>query len=115
MKAPKLVTKEWMMAKVAINPTPVIGRALLAIYNNQEDDEKATGQTVLLNGIGFTAFDAELGTKCAKFYAQHKTLEAWMLGVWKAPDKKGFPRIAKYHRQLNDIAVSRLIPKLINS
>lgn len=113
MKQPKLVTKEWMVTKLAKNPVHVIGRALLAIFNNQEPEEKNAEATLLLNGIGFTAFDAELGTKCARHYAEKGTLEAWMVKVWMQPDAKGFPKIAKYHRQLNDIAVNKLIPRLV--
>lgn len=113
MKKPKLVTKEWIQAKVAINPTHVIGRALLAIFSNQTPDEQDDDATVLLNGIGFTAFDAELGSKCAKHYKEHGILAYWMIKAWSTPDAKGFPRIAKYHRQLNDIAISKLAPTLL--
>ncbi len=110
--APKLVTKDWIRDKVAISPEVVIGRALLAIFNNQEPEEQDAEATTLLNNIGFTAFDAELGTKCAKYFQEHKALEHWMVNVWRKPDTTGYPRIARYHRQLNDIAVSKLIPKL---
>ncbi len=113
MKKPKLVSKEWIKERVERNPSLVIGRALLAIFNNQEPEEQDMAATTLLNNIGFTAFDAEIGTKCAKFFAENNRLQQWMVVVWSAPDKKGFPRIAKYHRQLNDIAVAKLIPKLI--
>lgn len=111
-KQPKLVTKNWMVVRIAKNPIHVIGRALLAIFNNQTPDEQDHHATVLLNGIGFTAFDAELGTRCAKHYRDKKTLEPWMVKVWMEPDAKGYPKIAKYHRQLNDIAVSKLKPTL---
>lgn len=113
VKQLKLVTKDWMVAKIAINPAIVIGRALLAIFNNQEPEEQEAEATTLLNNIGFTAFDAELGTKCAKYFAEHKTLEHWMINVWSKLDHSGYPRIARYHRQLNDIAKSKLIPTLL--
>jgi len=113
MKNPKLVTKEWIKERIERNPSLVIGRALLAIFNNQEPEEQEMGATTLLNNIGFTAFDAELGTKCAKYFADHGQLEGWMISLWVVPDNHGYPKIAKYHRQLNDIAVARLIPKLV--
>lgn len=113
MKTPKLVTKEWMAAKVAANPQHVIGRALCAIYARQTSEEQANSATIKANGIGFTAFDAEVGSMCAKYFEQFGVLAPWMLKMWAKPDSKGFPKIAKYHRQLNQIAVSKLLPQLI--
>lgn len=79
----------------------VIGRGLLVIYNNQTEDEKSDAATKENNGTGFTGVDAKSGTLTALFYRKHKRLESWMIVKWLKKDKKGYPRLCKYHRQLN--------------
>lgn len=46
-------------------------RALERIYDGQQDDEKETGETSHLNGIGFNGYDAGFLTGIYKSYVQH--------------------------------------------
>ncbi len=78
----------------------VIGRALVALFHNQTRDEQATNDTKVNNTIGFTGTDARDGSITAKYYIKHKTLLPWQIDNWMK-DFRGFPRITKYHRQLN--------------
>lgn len=107
MKTPAIVTKDFLKTRVTIDPANTIGRALAAIYQQQTEEEKAGATTVYKNGVGFTAFDAELGTKCAKQFVETGCLDSWMVAVWRKPAKDGYPKIAKYHRQLNAIALAK--------
>lgn len=99
----KIVTKEWLAAKVAANPSHVIGRALLAIYNNQTAQEQSFTSTVQRNGIGFSKPDARIGSIGARMF-KAKKLEPWVIAIWQKPAKDGLPRICKYADQLNMIA-----------
>jgi len=103
----KIVTKEWLMAKIAANPTKVIGRALVAIFQNQTEAEKSSNVVKFQNGIGFTQADARTGSLSAKYFLKHGTLEEWQLKIWLGSNKKGQPRIVKYANQLNAIANSK--------
>jgi len=84
----------------------VIGRALVVIFNNQTTDEQDDNSTNKSNGIGFTGADAYSGSLTAKFYLKHKRLEDWMVDKWAKPNRKGVPRLAKYHGQLNRVTRS---------
>jgi len=86
----------------------VIGRGLLVILNNQTEEEQCQAATKENNGTGFTGFDAKSGTLTALFYQKHKKLENWMMNKWLKTDKKGYPRLCKYHRQLNEAAEARI-------
>lgn len=88
---------------VKSNTIKVLGRALVAIYNNQTNEEQSSGSTKLLNGVGFTGPDARLGTKAAKAFLATNTLPDWLAKIWLV-EKSGYPRICKYARQLNAIA-----------
>lgn len=44
-----------------------VERAILAIYRNQTYEEQKSGETLRLNGIGFSGSDARLGTYYAKW------------------------------------------------
>lgn len=83
----------------------VIGKGLLVMYNNQTEEEQCNASTKENNGIGFTGFDAKSGTLTALFYKRHKRLESWMISKWLKLDKKGYPRLCKYHRQLNNATI----------
>lgn len=84
----------------------VIGRALVVLFNNQTRDEQASNTTRLFNNIGFTGSDARDGTITAKYYLKHRSLLDWQVERWMA-DFRGFPRICKYHAQLNRAALAR--------
>lgn len=98
------VTKQWLAAKVAVNPSLVIGRALVAIFRNQTEAEKTHNVTRLQNGIGFTQADARIGCLGAKYFLKYGRLEDWQLKIWNGLNRKGEIRILKYAGQLNQIA-----------
>lgn len=93
----KLVTKEKMYQWLQSNPVDTIGRGLVAILSRQTGEEQQCRSTRFDNGRGFSKPDANVGTRCANYYLQHKSLLPWMIKVWN-------PRIAKYWKQLNEIA-----------
>lgn len=105
----ELVTKESLI-RMLQDPRPgfaerVVGKALVAIFNRQTEAEKATNDTRVWNNIGFTGADGPQGCKSAKFYMKHGCLQDWALEKWLKPTgKTGYPRIAKYWKQLNEIA-----------
>lgn len=124
----KIVTKDWLKRRLETRPCPycdrdhvcgicdngslallpsqriaVLGRVLVAIYNNQTDDERFAFAAKEFNGRGFTAYDAKLGTQAAIMFIAIGTLPEWLARVWLV-EKAGYPRICKYVRQLNEIA-----------
>lgn len=128
----KIVTKDYLKSRFIARPCPycskdnycgicengllallpseriaVLGRALVAIYNNQTTQEKQIVATVERNGVGFSHSDARVGTLGAKEFIATKTLAAWQVKYW-LKDKGGYPKICKYANQLNQIANERL-------
>jgi hypothetical protein len=81
-----------------------VGRALVALARRQTIDERTLLQTKYKNRIGFSAFDARVGTGNAEFFLHHGFLTAGHLAYWRKPDNKGNVRICKYAEQLLDIA-----------
>lgn len=109
MKPQKLVTKEWFAAKIAANPSHTIGRALVAIFNEQTTEERSDNVTKFHNGVGFAKPDARVGAIAAKSFLKNGKLEPWQLNIWLRPNAQGLPRIVKYAEQLNNIANSKLL------
>ena len=68
-------------------------RALLVVYGNQTEAEKADGVTVEDNGAGFSGVDAEILTSFVRFYQRTGFLTEKQMTLLKA-------RITKYWRQL---------------
>ncbi len=107
-----IVTKDTLNTMLS-NPNPsyvmhVVGRALVGIYSNQTADEQMQNSTTRHNGIGFAGCDARSGSLTAKFYLKHKRLEDWMVNNWlKVNSKTTYPRLCKYHNQLNQIAQTK--------
>lgn len=85
----------------------VVGRALVAIFNNQTESEKTGNTTEEFNGIGFSGADARSGALTAKTFLKRKTLEDWQVERWTRRGKNGFSRLTKYAKQLNHIAAAR--------
>lgn len=85
----------------------VIGRALLALLDRQTEDEKRAADTRVWNAVGFSGADARSGTLTAKFFAKHGRLEDWQVEKWTKPAKNGYPRLCKYAKQLNEIALEK--------
>ena len=109
MKA--IVTRE-SIQKMLENPNKdyvkaVVGRALVAIFNNQTESEKSANSTDVDNGIGFSGADARSGTLTAKSYLKNRTLADWQVERWTKPSKNGFARLTKYAKQLNAIAEAK--------
>ena len=108
MSKQAIVTRESIQAMLE-NPNPeyvkqVVGRALVAIFNNQTESEKSSNGTVELNGIGFSGADGRSGVLTAKSYLKNRTLQDWQVERWTKPGKNGFARLTKYAKQLNAIA-----------
>ena len=104
-----IVTRESINAML-LNPRlriHVIGRALTGLLERQTNAEKISLATHVDNGIGFTGADARSGTLTAKSYLKNGTLEAWQVARWMKPN-----RLAKYHRQLNEIALQKMNTKM---
>ena len=85
----------------------VIGRALLALLDRQTEDEKICNDTRVWNAVGFSGADAKSGSLTAKFFAKHGKLLDWQLDKWTKKAKNGYPRLCKYHKQLNEIALEK--------
>lgn len=81
-----------------------IGRALVHLLRRQTEAEQRSNTTMIYNNIGFTGADARSGSITAKYYIKHQRLEDWQIERWLKPGKSGYPRIAKYWRQINDEA-----------
>jgi len=105
-KHPALVTREWLRDRL-LQPdsNTVLGRALVAILNRQEDDEQSEATTIYRNERGFTAFDAKIGTLAATFFRDKGVVPPNLVKAWTKPMKNGFPRICRYVNQLNEVAV----------
>ena len=79
-----------------------VGRALVVLFKNQTDSEKAVNATRLNNGEGFTSADAYKGTLTAKSYLKNKTLTDWQVRPWLKGN-----RLLKYWRQLDNAAKAK--------
>ena len=84
-----------------------IGRALVALFGRQMEDEKKVNVASHENTMGFSGPDAKSGSITAKYFIKHGKLLDWQIENWKK-DFGGFPRLAKYHRQLSEIATERV-------
>lgn len=108
---PPLVTKQSLTDMLAAaddaKKVRIVGRALVALFNMQTESERQGDATTNHNGVGFTSCDGRTGSLSAKFFIKHGTLAAWQVKLWTDHTANGFPRICKYSRQLNDIAVER--------
>lgn len=111
----KIVTKESLVEMLKSSDqqriAKIVGRALLAIYLKQTVDERSASATMHHNNVGFTACDAEYGSSCAKFFQRNGYLTYNQVKSWIALSKSGTPKIAKYWRQLNEVANSKMTSK----
>ena len=85
----------------------VIGRALVQLFKRQTRDEQETHSTNNHNNIGFAGCDAKQGSYAAKSFMKRNTLLDFQYDFWMKESATGYPRIVKYHRQLNEIAVEK--------
>lgn len=111
-----IVTKDsllnLLLSATAIKQMHIVGRALAVVYANQEPDEQRAETVRHNNGIGFTVGDASIGCSHAQSYILHSKLDDWAVSVWVKPDSTGYPRICKYHRQLNEAATRKALEML---
>ena len=108
-KQAKIVTKQSLQALLAdeAKRPVVIGRALSALFERQVESEKETNDTHVTNNLGFSSADARQGSITAKTFRKRGTLLEFQVEYWMKARKDGSPRICKYHRQLNEIAMLR--------
>ena len=102
------ITRDWFLAFITSSTeektNQMVGRALVQLFARQTQSEKEANDTNEDNSIGFSAADAKKGSIHAKTFIKHKKLLDFQVKHWIAPQCNGYPRIAKYTRQLNDIA-----------
>lgn len=82
------------------NNEQVLYKALMALYNNQTDEEKAIGNTQVNNGVGFNAFDAPFLCAVSRSYLQYGHLT-------NGQKESTIPKLLKYTKQLTQIANSK--------
>ena len=85
----------------------VVGRGLVALLKRQTADEQRSNDTRVWNAIGFSGADAKSGSLTAKAWLKNKRLLDWQLAKWTKPAKNGYPRLCKYAKQLNEIALEK--------
>lgn len=88
-----------------------VGKALVVLYRNQEPDEKASRTANIQNGVGFNKFDSDKGTRAAQRFLNTGTLPLAEVNYWCKLDKTNYPKIARYHKQLNDAAYRKIEEK----
>jgi hypothetical protein len=89
----------------------IVGHALVALFERQTEAEQNSEATLQNNTIGFTGVDGEWGAITAKFYIKNNKLSTKQVNMWLKKGKNGFARIAKYHSQLNEVAVKKAAEK----
>ena len=83
----------------------VVGRGLAALLKRQTADEQRSNDTHEWNAVGFSGADAKSGSLTAKAWLKNKSLLDWQLKKWTKLAKNGYPRLCKYAKQLNEIAL----------
>lgn len=84
-----------------------VGRAIVALDNEQTESERQTKEVLRNNQKGFTPADAYMGTSMAAWYTENKFLSKKQLEYWRKPNAQGIPRICKYWKQLQKIAMEK--------
>lgn len=111
MKKQVLVSRDSLQRMIdnadAVKRQHIIGRALVALFERQTEDEKRDNTTKLDNNVGFAGCDSKSGSLTAKSYLKNKGLATWQVEKWTARQKNGFARICKYAGQLNEIAIMK--------
>ena len=78
-----------------------VERAMVVLYERQEECERASGTTTKSNGRGFSAYDASKGTYYAKWVLSGKRLTGRFLEHARTMSKR-------YIRQLAEAATERM-------
>jgi hypothetical protein len=85
-------TKEFIQHQLSTNPK-WIERGLVVLYNRQTTDEKMSGETRVLNGMGFSGSDSRYLTYCTKWVLQGRHLSGEHL-------QKCGTKLKKYWKQI---------------
>jgi hypothetical protein len=85
----------------------IVGRACVALFRRQTEDEKVVNAATHQNNRGFTQADARQGSITAKYFIKHGTLLEWQVNQWLRTDVRGTPRIVKYWKQLSEEAAKK--------
>lgn len=100
-----------MIAKLsAENPQRLgefVGKALVVLFKNQTEAERAANTTNVWNGMGFAGGDAYGGSLSAKSFLKYGGLKDWQIEKWTKKNAKGRSRLSKYHSQLNAAALAK--------
>ena len=80
-----------------------ICRALMLIYDRQTEQEILRGKTIEDNSIGFTALDADILTKMARFYQSKGILSYKQLNLEKTLITKYAGQIVAYYKERGQI------------
>ena len=110
-KVKQIVTRD-TIATMLRNPNrkyveTVVGRALVALLQRQTRSEQNANDTQEHNGVGFSGCDGRSGTLTAKSFVKNGGLLDWQIKRWTKPAKNGYPRLPKYAKQLNEIALEK--------
>jgi len=76
----------------------IIGRALSLLRARTQDESKKGG---------FDHLDKEQGMKSGETFDRRGSVPTWVVSRWMRQDLNGYPRLCKYHRQLNEEAVKK--------
>jgi hypothetical protein len=85
----------------------IVGRACVALFRRQTEDEKVMNTAKHNNNRGFTQADARQGSITAKYFIKNGTLLEWQINQWLKTDVRGTPRIVKYWKQLAEEAAKK--------
>ena len=77
-----------------------VAQAIIALYQRQENKEKAQRKTISRNRVGFSAADVKLFSLMSERLLAGHSLSSDELAICREPMKNGLPRLAKYRRQL---------------
>lgn len=91
--------ENWLRQKLATDAKWAI-RALELVHEGQTNEEQSSERTVELNGVGFTAFDAEILTCFAKQVMRHKANPVYPTPLSERQMALLFKRIPKYAGQV---------------
>ncbi len=103
----RIVTKDSLQQMIDVGgdrAVRIVGRALVVLFERQTAEEKRINSTNVHNNVGFTSADGQSGVLSAKAFLKNKTLTDWQFERWARKNKKGYSRITKYWRQLDDAA-----------
>jgi hypothetical protein len=97
-------TTEDEVVNLILHNPEYVKEAILLVYQEQENVEKALRKTIAHNGVGFDTVDARVFSEMAERILLGQPLSVVDLSTCRRPTNNGIPRIAKYRGQLLDAA-----------